>query len=307
MNRNTHFCQAANAPALVSAVTFPRVIAAGIAIGIASLLPAAGHGAYHDVVASITTKLKSQPDDAGLRFKLAQAHIGHGEWRACLDETDRVERLAPGIYPTGYLRGLALHTGGRDQEARAALDAFLAKNPEHAQARATRARALVKLGQPAQAVPDFEKAVKLSTHPDSGLILDFAAVYNQLGQTADASRVIDRALPASGDTSALLRRALEIEGAAGAWDSALARIEALRQTAPRPEPWMAERARLLARARRDDQARSAWTALRDHLNALPSLERGSPQNASLLTEARLALGEAVPQTVIAPPASFPQP
>jgi tetratricopeptide (TPR) repeat protein len=211
MNHRIQFPRTAILQALESAVSVKRTIAAGIAVCLASLLPAAGHGAYHDVVAAIQTKLKSQPENAELHFKLAQAHIGHDEWRACLDEVEQVERLAPGAYPTGYLRGLALHTGGREQEAKDTLDAFLAKNPDHSQALATRARTQVKLGLPDQAVADFEKALKTTASPDSELVLDLAAVYNKLGRTADASRAIDRALPTSGNTSALLRRALEIE------------------------------------------------------------------------------------------------
>jgi tetratricopeptide (TPR) repeat protein len=289
--------------AAVSAFLSQRVLAAGIVTSLATLLPAAGHGSYHDVVAVINAQLKSQPDNAALHFKLAQAHIGHEEWRACLDSLDRVERLAPNIHPTGSLRGLALLTGGRAQVAKETLDAFLAKNPTHSQALATRARALVSLDQPAQAVADFEKSVEHSASPDSKLILDFAKVYQKLGRYADASRIIDHALSGSEDSPALLRLALEIESAAGAWNSALSRIDALRQTAPRPEPWMAERARLLARAGRSDQARAAWTALHAHLLSLPNLDRGTPLMAGVLAETEKALGIAAPAPVIAQPAT----
>ncbi len=262
-----------------------------------------GHGGYHDVVTAIQTELHDRPGDAELRYKLAEAHVGHDEWWACLKEIKLVERLAPGVYPTGYLRGLALHIAGKDQEAKEALDEFLTINPDHIEALATRGRVLVKLGRPSEAVADFQKAVKLTASPNSALIVDLALALRDSGKPADASRAIDEGLKTAGDVPTLLLCALEIETASASWDSALSRIDGLQKTAPRPEPWMAERAVLLAKAGRADEARIAWAALRDQLLSLPNLERGTPPNVQLLQQSRKELGETAPAPAIAPPAS----
>lgn len=264
---------------------------------------ALGHGGYHDVVSEIQAELQEQPGDAALRYKLAQAHIGHDEWRAGLQEIKLIERIAPGVYPTGYLRGLALHIAGKDEAAKESLDAFLTANSDHAEALATRGRVLVKLGFPPSAVADFQRALKYSPTPNSELIVDLAHALRDSGKAEEASRAIDAGLQTAGDVTSLLLCALEIETAASAWDLALSRIEALQKIAPRPERWMAERAALLTKAGRTVQARVAWAALRDHLLTLPNLERGSPHNVQLLQQSRQALGENTLTPVIAPPAS----
>jgi tetratricopeptide (TPR) repeat protein len=278
-----------------------RVLAA---LAIASLVLAgrsSGHGAYHDVVAALATKLKSNPDDAAIRYKLAVAHAGHDEWQACLKEIDLVESLAPGVYPTGYLRGLSLHIGGKEQEAKDALDVFLAKSPEHSKALATRGRVLLKLDLSAAAVADFENALKHASPPDSELVTDLAVTYKELDRAKDGSRVIDENLDKAGNTTALLLCALRIETDSALWDSALGRIDALQKSAPRPEPWMARRAELLQTAGRPEESRAAWTALRAQLLSLPNLERGTPLLGSILAQSEKALGNESQSPVIASP------
>ncbi len=291
-----------NLPAML-ALTSLRTLSAALFLVIITAPAAPGHGAYHDLVDKIRGELKANPDDAAIRYKLAEAHAGHEEWKACLLEIERVERLAPGVHPTGYLRGLALLIGGQNEQAQEALDGFLREYQKHAEALATRGRVFVKLDRPAAAATDFEAAMKSSPAPGSALVMDLALAYQKAGKPEESSRVVDEALKSSADIPSLLECALKIETAAGSWDSALSRIDGLQKNAPRPEPWMAKRAELLAKAGRAADARAAWVTLRDHLNSLPSLERGTPQNSLLLTQSKQALGESNPKPVAIPPAS----
>lgn len=261
-----------------------------------------GHGAYHDVVASLEKKLEKKPNDAALHFKLAEAHIGHDEWRPCLKELELVDTLAPGVYPTGFLRGLAYHIGDKPKDAKKELDAFIAANPKHVNALATRGRVLMKLSKPDDAAVDLQKAVDLSAAKHPEMVVDLATCYAEVGKPNEASKAIDAALKKAGNDPSLLSCALEIETKAANWDSALRRIDGLQKTAPSPEPWMAERAKLLDRAGRTEDAKKAWGALKAHLLSLPSLKRGTPQNSQLLKEAQLALGESHTEPVTAPPA-----
>jgi predicted Zn-dependent protease len=266
----------------------------------------AGHGAYHDVVAAITAELQKKPDDAALHYRLAEAHAGHEDWQACFEEIKHVERLAPGAYPTGYLRGLALHAAGNDAEAKRELDALLSTHPKHVDALATRGRVLMKLGEPAAASQDFRKAMQYAVSPSAGLVTEAAKVIAAAGNLEDASRLLDERLKANPDDPELLACALEIDRQRGAWDAALRRVDALQKTAPKPEPWMARRAELLQAAGRPDEARAAWTALRSHLLSLPNLERGTPLLAGILAQTEKALGKESPSPVIAAPTSPPK-
>ncbi|RYD28248.1 MAG: hypothetical protein EOP87_19940, partial [Verrucomicrobiaceae bacterium] len=109
------------------------------------------HGAYHDVVAKLEAGLASTPDDPLLHYRLAEAHMGHGEWVLCLDEVETIEGLAPGEHDTAYLRGWAMHTAGKQEEAKRILDDFLSANPDHAPALAVRGRVEMKLADTAAA------------------------------------------------------------------------------------------------------------------------------------------------------------
>ncbi len=278
-----------------------RLLVVACFSGLVLMQRAPGHGAYHDVVEAITAELQKKPDDAALRYRLAEAHAGHDEWQACLSELERVDRLAPGKFSTGYLRGLALHNADKNDEAKKQLDEFLLTHPGHVQALATRGRVFLKLGRAPEAMADLQKAVDLSTTPETDLITDLAIACRDAGKPAEASKVIDAGLKTDGNSPDLLQCALGIETAAGLWDAALGRIAALQQSAPRPEPWMARRAELLQTAGRADEALAAWTALRAHLLSLPNLERGTPLLACILAQTEKALGNESPSPVIAVP------
>ena len=109
------------------------------------------------------------------------------------------------------------------------------------------------------------------------------------------------------DPSLLAPFALELAKRAEKWDAALLHVEALAANAPREEPWMAERARILALAQRHHDSQSAWQALQVRLLSLPNLERGTPLLAGLLAESSKALGEPSSVTVVAPPSQDQHP
>lgn len=278
-------------------------------VGAASCLPlllggiAAGHGAYHDVVARIRGELRNDGTNAGLRYQLAEAHAGHEDLRECLKELKLVERIAPGIYPVGYLRGFALEGAGCHQEAVTELDVFLTNSPDHGDALYTRGRALVSLDRNNEAVTSLQKAFDLAQSPNADLVVELANCLAALGRDGEASAVINRGMRTAGNTPALLLCALAVETKAGRWDDALRRIDGLEKLAPTPEPWMARRAELLTAAGRSEQAQAAWRTLRARLLALPNLERGTSTNLQLLQQARRALGESAPSPVAALPIS----
>jgi hypothetical protein len=82
---------------------------------------------------------------------------------------------------------------------------------------------------------------------------------------------------------------MDLQLAAKDYDGALSRIDTMQKSAPRPEPWMAKRAELLADAGRVEESRAAWQALLTHLSTLPNLERGSHSMSILSEKAHLAL------------------
>jgi hypothetical protein len=75
---------------------------------------------------------------------------------------------------------------------------------------------------------------------------------------------------------------VDLEAAAGRYDAALARLDAVIAVVPNPERLLAQRGNLLSRAGRPWEAREAWTS------ALAGLEaRGAKDAASRALESQL--------------------
>ncbi len=260
------------------------------------------HGDYHSVVRELLSAVEDSPDDPELRFRLATAHVRHGEWLDGLVELERTDRLAPGHYPTDYFRGMALATGKKWELARFALDDFLAGEPNHAEALSERGRVLLELRETEAAIGDIRAALRLS----AGLGYDFYKVAAEAllrhREANEAVDVVKLGIQRLGPNPDLLTCGIDCATAADQFDLALHYVDHLQQMWPLPEPWMARRAQLLTRAGRSEDARAAWVRLREHVLALPNLERGQPFRQELLREANKALGIDAPVMVVAPPA-----
>jgi predicted Zn-dependent protease len=266
-----------------------------------------GHGGLHERLAQLAADLEKNPNDARLYFELADVNCQHGEWQASLLNLDRVDELAPGKYLTGLLRGDAWLTGGQPEKAKKALDSLLGAHPECARGWLLRARAAQRLGDGPGSVADYREALARTVVWEPDLVCETADALVSQGCGKEAAQVLAAAIGKLGNVPALVQRSLEREIAAKDFDAALRRVEALRQTAPRPEPWMARRASVLAQAGRIEESRAAWQALLDHLAALPNLQRGSHSMSKLAEEARFALSSLDSLSPQVPPASAAAP
>ena len=262
-------------------------------LAIAGLLslatPGFGHGGFHERLAQLAADLEKNPRDARLHFELADVNCQHGDWQTSLLNLDRVEELAPGKYLTGLVRGQDWLAAGKPEKARQALDPLLAAHPECARAWLLRARAARQLGDAAGSLADYRAALNRAPVWEPDWVQEMADALVAQGRTKEATQVLAAGIGKLGEVPALVLRSLELELVEKNFDAALRRVEALRQTAPRPEPWMARRASVLAQAGRIEESRAAWQALVDHLAALPNLERGSHALSKLAEAARQAL------------------
>lgn len=274
------------------AVAFCLTAASGVAFG---------HGAYHDVVADLNAKLAVTPGDADLRFRLAAAHVEHGEWQACLDEVAKVGVLSGGTIRTTYLSGKALAGEGKLLPALADLDAFLAAEPGHQFALIERARVRVKLGQIEAGLADYDAA--LATPAPAELYIEAIEALRRNDRTGDAFVLAEAAVKETGGDPAALLCAIDCATSLGRTDEAVGHLDQLMKKWPRPEPWMQRKAEILAAAGRREEAKVAWRELHDHLLALPNLERAQPFLQEPLMACRRALGLSTGSSVVAPPAS----
>lgn len=264
-----------------------------------ALLPvgAAAHGAIHEQLQALAVALENAPDDPALLFRQAELLVAHDDREAAERSLDRVETLAPGHYPTALPRARLALAAGRPEQA----VTVLADHPGDDTALLLRARAHAALGLH-QAARDAYLEIWRRSGAAAGCDLVQEIADALAGNSpAEALAVLDTGLHRHGSVPSLLLRALDLDLAMNRHDSALQRVQLLRGLSPRPEPWMARRAEILAQAGRAAESRAAWQALAAHLATLPNLERGTPAMRQLAERARTALAQPGPATVTSLP------
>ncbi len=237
----------------------------------------------------IDSRLAREPESGELWFKRGLLQFEHEDWDAASVDFDKAERFAPGEFPVLWWQGQILDKLGKPDEAKKALDAFLAIKPDHWSALASRARVEIQLGLHDQALADFRASLANNPKAEPELFNEVAQALADRQLTDEALATVEAGLARLGQIPALQSQALDIEVDAGRWDAALVRLAAIRKSALRPEPWMMKRAGILAAAGRVAESRAAWQALVRHLNALPPGERDSHSMMLISEQAQLAL------------------
>lgn len=251
--------------------------------------PVLGHEGLHELIAAQLKAVEKNPSNPSLRVELASLYGRHGELRLALENLDRVDALAPGKFPTDLLRGEAFMVARVFARAKEAFDRYLSSHPETMRAWLLRARAEKELKQETASLADYREALRRTTSPEPDLVQEVAGALSDAGKKEEAAAVLAAGIEKLGRIPSLVLRAVDLEIETKNFDAALRRIDQARQDAPRPEPWMARRAAVLAQAGRKEESRAAWEALLAHLESLPENERSSRAMTSLMDEARVAL------------------
>lgn len=246
-------------------------------------------GTYHEKLLVLDERLKSAPSDAQAWFERGRLCLLNGDWQVALADLERTDRLAPGKFPTDWLRGQALAAGGHFEMAKTVLDDFIAAHSDHAGALASRARVSSRLGRTENSLADYRAALARSPRAEPDLIVEVVDALAKQGMRDAALGVIDSGIKRLGQTPSLVVKAIEMEIAAAQFDAALRRVESMRKTGARAEPWMVRRASILAQAGRLDESRVAWREIIAHLALLPEGERTSHSMSIIGEQARMAL------------------
>lgn len=245
------------------------------------------HGDLHDQIAALTKQIQTDPRNAELYLKRGQLHRAHGEWDPAMADFDQVATLDPRLTIVDLVRGKTLLDANWPVSAKVALDRFLAKQPKHADALATRARVLVKLNQPLAAAEDFTRAITHRPEPEPDLFIERAQALAAAGDDKidQALRGLDAGIKKLGPLVTLQFPAIELELKRKHYEAALARLETMAAQSPRKETWLARRAEILKLAGRLDEARAAQKAALAAIESLPPSRRQI--KATLDLEARL--------------------
>lgn len=257
---------------------------------VAALTPSArAHGELDRQIAAVTDRLRRAPKDATLLLQRAELYRQHAEPEAALADLARARQLAPLLVEVDFTEGRVLLDTGRLAEARAALDRFLAAQPDHPIALWYRAQTLVKLDHRRLADADLKRCLEVAPEPTPELFIARAVNLEKLGDLEPALAVIEAGIQRLGAISSLNLAAAELEVKLRRLDAALARLDQLIAASARKEALLVRKGNLLAQADRSDAARQCYLAARTELELLPPTTRKTRNNRALAEEITKAL------------------
>lgn len=255
---------------LLSGRSVRRALALGLLLGGLRPVPAAAHGDVHGQIEEVTRQIARRPHDARLYFKRGELHRFDGERSAALADYDSAARIDPTFAEVDLGRGKALFEAGRYAGSRAALERFLARRPDHADARLSLARAYVHLRLPEKADAEFARAIRLVDRPKPDLYFERAQALAAAGRLDAAVRAIDEGTARLGSLAALEDLGVTLERRRGNYEGALVRLDRLSAGRERREAVLALRGQILAEAGRPAEARASLLAAKESIEKLPA-------------------------------------
>lgn len=233
------------------------------------------HGDLHDRIEAVTQKIKEAPQNVTLYWERGELYRLHYEWKLALEDYDHFESLETNFAFVDLGRGKALVLGEQFSQAKAALDRFLSKFPEHGDALVARARVLAKLGDHLAAARDYTKAIPLYREPQPEFFIERAqalvAASNK--HVTEAIRGLDEGMQKIGFGITLQIAAIDMEVQAKEYERALVRLDKLMANMPRKEAWLLRRAEILGMAGRLPEAKKTILDALAALDALPPAHR----------------------------------
>lgn len=233
------------------------------------------HDEVEEQIELVSRQIAADPENAMLYVQRGELHRLHEDWPAAHADLDRAAKLDPSLTIVHYARGMVELESGRPAAAKVLLDRFLELQPRHSQAHLARARALVRLNQPEAAVADYYAAIASMQPPTPDLYHERAKLLASLGRVDEAIGSLDAARSTLGTVTSLQRLAIDLELAAGRYDGALARVNALAARAQRKEAFLALKGDILAKAGRLEEAQATYRETLALIAALPETHRHS--------------------------------
>src|SRR3954470_15617915 len=148
---------------------------------------ASAHNGLHELIEAQTRAVEKNPSDPGLRLELASLYGQHGELEQALKNLDRVDALAPGKFPTDFVRAEAFLVAHNFANAKTALDHHLVSHAEPVRAWLLRARAEKELGQQAASLADYREALKRTTSIEPDIVQEVAGALSAAGKKQEAA------------------------------------------------------------------------------------------------------------------------
>jgi len=142
----------------------------------------AAMGRYDEAIASVRRAKESEPLSVGVNVYLGVAFAFAGQFDLAIRQLQQAIELDPSYYRSYFFLGLALSSAERHQEAKAAFDYALLRNPDSVETVAFLAATHASLGERTKALEMADQVNASSNRMDPSILL--ALVYAHLGDAA---------------------------------------------------------------------------------------------------------------------------
>lgn len=240
-----------------------------------------GHEGLHEQIAEVTKQIDLNPKNPALYVKRGELYREHREWKHALADYKRAAQLEPELAAVDLCKGRLYLDQGSPGLAKDPLDRFLERNPDHAEGLETRARVLVKLRKPLEAVQDYSRALKKDVRPEIYLERSQALLSAGLEHTNEALAGLDEGIRNLGPVVTLELAAIDLELTAKRYDFALQRLEAVANQSERQESWLTRRGEILEMAGRFEEARRSYSEAITAIDSLSERARNTRSTEQL--------------------------
>ncbi|MCA9322962.1 MAG: tetratricopeptide repeat protein [Planctomycetes bacterium] len=235
------------------------------------------HGELHEKIAALTREIAAEP--TAVRYaRRGELQRQHRDFERAIADFDQALRMDPSSFGVLVLRARASLDSNCPERARDDLDAFLARQPEHVEARLLSAQTYEALGQPRAAALDYDRALQGYDRVEPIWLVRQARAWAAVSDRGleRGLLVLDAAGQRMGHPLTLRQCAIDLCVERGQTQEALDRIDRLITESPRPDLWWLRRATVLDDATRPAEALLALTEARHAHDALhPRLRRSA--------------------------------
>ena len=255
--------------------------------------PAVSHADLLERIRYLDGQIMAAPEDARLYLKRAKLHREHMNWPAALADVAQARRLAPKLNEADFREAQIRFDKGEIARARGLLDRYLDREPQSADGRVLRAKALKALDERAGAIQDLDFAITRMSRPSPDLYLERARILRSMGPS-EADRLLRglaEALDRLGPVVVLVDLAINVEVARNRAKAALAWLDRLPKKLLATLKWQVRRGDILAAAGRGDEARRVYARALKEIEAMPVGRRSRPTSRTMETRLRRLLAQ----------------
>ena len=267
-------------------------IRAGVALAfLLTVAPAHAHGDFHTLITAASQEIEKDPTNPELYLRRGELYRLHQLFDSAQKDIDTAETLGPGLPGLDLARARLLLDLAWPLSARAHLDRYLEKVPNHTEAFTLRSRAWARLGQPLYAAEDLARAIAVTPEGAPDLYIERARALAEAGsdQFEAALQGLDEGMKRMGPLVTLQLTAIDLELRRMNHDGALSRIDVVMQRSPRKESWLARKGEILLQAGRPEEAKKSYEAALAALQTLPPGRRNVPAVRDLERRIRLEI------------------